>query len=190
MKNRLTKAALALTLLSIPALSMADEYNSLFGIEGGYSNINVETAGAGSVKIQKNGFGNVGLKLGAESENFRIFLSARYYDAKDFNKLNTIGGEFQYKFNFTKRANFFLGANAGKAYMKVATNGTQPSVDTSTGYLGADAGFNIHATELIDLEVGARYMSLDKKVTQGAYTYDFSSLTTAYASIILKWQMD
>ena len=190
MKKRLTKIALAASLLSMPVLAGADEYRSLLGFEGGYSNIDVEV-NPSAEQIQKNGFGNAGLKIGAESENYRMFLSARYYDAKDFNKLDTIGAEFQYKFNFAKKANFFLGANIGKAYVKVAKkNSSLPSAEMNTGYLGADAGFNFHASELIDLELGARYMYLDEKVTQGAYTYDLSSFTTAYASIIIKWQMD
>ena len=189
MKKRLTKIALAASLLSMPVLAGADEYNSLLGFEGGYSNIDIE-ANPSTEQIQQNGFGNVGIKVGAESENYRMFLSARYYDAKDFNKLDTIGAEFQYKFNFSKKANFFLGANIGKAYVKVAKKNAVPSAEMNTGYLGADAGFNFHASELIDLELGARYMRLNENITQGTYTYDLSSFTTAYASIIIKWKMD
>ena len=191
MKKRLTKIALAASLLSMPALVGADEYHSLLGFEGGYSNVDVESTNNGQTyEIQKSGFASGGLKIGAESEDYRIFLSARYYNAKDFSKLNTVGGELQYKFNFSKRANFFLGGNVGKAYMRVS-DGMNPSVSTDTTYLGGDAGFNIHATELIDLEVGARYMSFDETVELDPITkYKFSSLVTAYASIIIKWKMD
>ena len=175
----------------MPALAVADEYNSLFAIEGGYSNVDIEVSPS-TASIQKNGFGNVGIKVGAESENYRMFIGARYYDAKDFNKLDTIGAEFQYKFNFSKYANFFLGANIGKAYVKVAKKEgtTDLSADMNSGYLGGDAGFNIHASELVDLELGARYMHLDEQVTQAGQNYDFSSFVTAYASIIIKWKMD
>ncbi len=190
MKKRLTQIALAASLLSLPAFAVADdEYNSLLGIEGGYSNVNVETNTGTNTKIQKSGFGNVGLKIGAESKNYRAFLSARYYDAKDFSKLNTLGAEFQYKFNFAKQANFFLGANVGKAFMRISDN-IHPSVTAEPIYVGADAGLNFHASKLIDLEVGARYMNLGETVEQAGVTYDFSSLTTAYASIIFKWKMD
>jgi len=192
MKNRLTKAALALTLLGMPALSMADEYQSLFAIEGSYSNIDVETSGAANVDVQKNGFGGAGIKIGAESKDYRMFVSGRYFDAKDFSKLDTLGLEFQYKFNFSKPVNFFLGANVGYAYMKVGAQPDKglPSVDTTSVYYGADTGFNYHLNELIDLEAGVRFMKLDETLEREGVTYDFSSFVTGYASVIFKWQMD
>ena len=202
MKKRLTKIVLAASLLSMPAIAGADdEYNSLFGIEGGYTNVDVEQTTNNIVStIQKNGLANGGIKIGAESQNYRIFLSARYYDAKDFNKLDTVGAEFQYKFNFAKSANFFLGANAGKAYAKISQkvfgNVVLNSANINSGYVGADAGLNIHASKLIDLELGARYMRMNKTIVQYDSVnntfrkYNFDSLATAYASIIFKWQMD
>jgi len=192
MKNRFTKAALVLSLLSAPATMMADEYKSLFAIEGSYSNIDVETVGAGNVDVQSSGFGGVGLKIGAESEHYRVFLSGRYFDAQDFSKLNTIGAEFQYKFNFSKPVNFFLGGNVGYAYMKVGANPVYnlPSVDTSSLYYGGDAGFNYHMSELVDLEFGARFMKLNENLTRNGVYFDFSSFVTGYASVIIKWKMD
>ena len=177
MKKRLVKVVLALALLSIWTPSMADEYNSLFGIEIG-SKIRGE-------EIQKSWFGNAGLKVGAESEDFRFFLNARYYNTKD--KFITSGGEIQYKFNFTKYANIFFGLNAGLANIGITKSTKWPSVNANIRYLGADVGFNIHATELIDFEIGTRYMGLNKKVIQG---YDFASLKIAYASVIFKWKTD
>ena len=190
MKKILTKIALAACLLGIPAFVMADdEYNSLFAIEGGCSDVNLEVSSL-TEEIQTNEFGNVGLKIGAESENYRIFLSARYYDANDFTKFYTAGAAFQYKFNFSREANFFLGGNIGKAYVRVAQKGTLPSVDMSTGYVGGDAGFNFHTSSMIDLEIGARYMHFNETMIRNGYLYDLSSLATAYASIIIKWKMD
>jgi len=192
MKSGFTKVALALSLMGMPAAVMADEYNSLFAIEGSYSNIDVETLGGGNVDVQSNGFGGIGLKLGAESKNYRIFLSGRYFDAKDFSKLNTIGAEFQYKFNFSKPVDFFIGGNIGYAYMKIGADPVHnlQSVDTSSLYYGADTGFNYHMSELIDLEVGARFMKLNENLTQNGVNYDFSSFVTGYASVIIKWKMD
>ena len=192
MKNKLTKAALVLTFLCAPVTIIADEYNSLFAVEGSYSTIDVETSGATNVDVQTNGFGGIGLKLGAESKNYRIFLSGRYFDAKDFSKLTTMGGEFQYKFNFSKPVNFFLGGNVGYAYMKVGADPIHnlPSVDTTSIYYGADAGFNYHMNELVDLELGARFMTFDESLTRDGVNFDFSSFVTGYASVIIKWQMD
>ena len=194
MKKRLTKAILAMSLLTMPALSMADdEYHSLFAVEGSYNNIDVERTSVTSVNVQGSGFGGVGIKIGAESHNYRVFISGRYFDAKDFNKLNTIGAEFQYKFNFSKPVNFFLGVNAGYAYMKVGAdvlNGI-PSVDTTSPYYGADAGFNYHASKLIDLEAGVRFMNLNENLTTSdGVNFDFSSFSSVYTSVIIKWQMD
>jgi hypothetical protein len=190
MKKRLTKIVLAASLLSMPALSMADdEYTSLFGIEGGYSAIDLDV-NPSTDDIQTDGFGNVGLKIGAESEEYRVFLSARYYDAEDFTKFYTIGAEVQYKFNFAKKANFFIGANIGKAFAEIAQKGATPSADISSGYVGGDAGFNFHVTPMIDFEIGARYMYFNEDFTQGTYTYEFNSLSTGYASIIIRWKED
>jgi len=192
MKKRLTKAVLAVSLLTMPVLSVADEYHSLFAIEGSYNNIDVETANLNGVEVQSSGFGGVGIKIGAESHNYRIFLSGRYFDAKDFNKLDTIGGEFQYKFNFSQPVNFFLGVNGGYTYMKIGADTLRalPSVDTKSLYYGGDAGFNYHLSELIDLEAGVRFMRLNKNLKRSGVNFDFSSFTSAYTSVIIKWQMD
>jgi hypothetical protein len=190
MKSRFTKIVLAASLLSMPALAVADEYTSLVGVEGGYSNVDAQSmTGTTTRTIQDSGFGDFGVKIGAESKDWRIFVGARYYDAKDFSKLNTIGLEGQYIFNFAKEANFFVGGNVGKAYMRVS-DGVNPAVSTNSTYYGADAGFNFHATELVDLELGARYMRLSESVIQGGTTYEINSIATAYASVILKFQID
>ena len=42
------------------------------------------------------------VKIGAQTENYRVFLSARYYDADNLSTLNTYGAEIQYMFNFSK----------------------------------------------------------------------------------------
>ena len=188
MKNSLNKIVLATMIAAAPLA--AGEYDfdahSLFAIEGGATNVNVE-APAGSYDEKE--MANVGLKIGAEGEEYRIFLSARYYDMDDSSTLNTYGAEAQYLFNFSKPVNFFLGANAGVASVKIA-NSTISSERISEMYYGADAGFNIHASEMIDLEIGVRYMELQDAVVLSAPAVQVDSIATAYASVIIKWEMN
>jgi hypothetical protein len=193
MKKRFTKIALAASLLSMPAIAGANEYTSLFAIEGGYNKVTADVADTAPVQtysVQDSKLGSVGLKLGAQGENFRIFLSARYYDANNFSKLNTLGAEVEYLFHFSKPVSFFISANAGKAFMKVSSTPHYAAVSTNEYCYGGGAGFNLTVTDLVDVEIGARYIDLDSQVTQGTATYKFDSITSAYASIIFKYQMD
>ena len=188
MKNSLRKIVLA-TMIVVAPLT-AGEYSfdshSLFAVEGGASSVNVE-APAG-VYDEKE-MANIGLKIGAQTENYRVFLSARYYDMDNSSTLNTYGAEAQYLFNFSNPVNFFIGANGGVANVKIAVTGT-PSERVSEMYYGADAGFNIHASEMIDVEIGARYMALQDAVVLSAPVVKVDSITTAYASVIIKWEMN
>ncbi len=187
------KALVVVSLLGTTAVSLNAEgkTNSLFAIEGGTSTLRADTYITG-YEIKQSSMAHFGLKLGAEGENFRVFFSARNYLPDGENKLITAGAEVQYKFNFSKPVNFFIGANAGSAYIEVgpSADGTYPSTDITTPYFGGDVGMNYHASELVDLELGAKYMLLDKSATQGQVTYEFRDLTSFYGSIIFKWQMD
>jgi len=169
----------------------AQQTKSLLGIEGGTSSLRAQTDTAG-YEIQKASMGHFGLKFGAEGENYRIFFSARNFLADGSNNLLTGGIEGQYKFNFSKYADFFIGGNGGLAYIEIApsSDGMDPGVNLTTPYFGGDVGFNFHATETLDLELGAKYMFMDSTITQGTATYDFRDLTSFYASVIFKWQMD
>jgi hypothetical protein len=180
-----------LATLIAAAPAMADKTESLFAIEGGYSDLSADVSQS-AYSVQNAGMGHVGLKLGAQGENYRVFLSGRYYAAEKSNTLATAGAEIQYKFNFSNPVDFFIGANGGVAFIKIgqSDDGALASVSTNAPYFGGDAGFNYHASELIDLELGVKYMNIDDTVTQGATTYEFNNMTTAYASIIIKYQLD
>ena len=185
MKNSLTKVVLATMIATAPLVAgeYAFESESLFAIEGGVSS--VDTEAAAGVYDDKE-MANIGLKIGAQTENYRVFLSARHYDVEDLSSLHTYGGELQYLFNFSKPVNFFVGANAGVANITAAAVGI-PSESASPMYYGADIGFNIHASELIDIELGGRYMGLKDIVVAGVVVDD---IVTAYASVIIKWKLD
>lgn len=190
-KKLLQKALVVMSLLgtSFISLNASGTTDSLFAVEGGSSNLRAQRNPGGN-EIQDARMRHFGLKLGAEDKNYRIFISGRNFIADEGNYLLTGGIEAQYKFNFSKRADFFIGGNGGIAYIEIGSDGTNPGITLKTPYYGADVGFNFHATESLDLELGAKYMLIDSVVTQGAMTYDFGDLTSFYGSIIFKWQMD
>jgi len=174
--------------MPLAASEYAFDTHSLFAIEGGASSVDIDVTGPTDATVEDSAVANVGIKLGAQSENYRVFLSARYYDVQDIESLYTVGGEIQYLFNFSKYANFFIGGNIGEAFIQIK----EDSGSAKSMYYGGDVGFNIHASKTFDIELGGRYMQLSETVTPvgSAYSYDFNYIATGYASLIIKWQMD
>ena len=179
MRKKLTKIVLATVLASMPLLAdkiaEVNPTKSLFAIEGSYNKTDFKSTGGHS---KTDDFGGFGLKIGAQVKHYRIFLSGRMYAIKDFDYAYTYGGEVQYLFTFSKIANFYIGANAGKAVMRQSKDVGTISVDDF--YYGGDTGFNIHASELIDVEMGVRAMQIN----------NFDNMATAYVSMIIKYDMD
>ncbi len=191
MKKRLTKIALAASILSMPVLAGANEYKSLFAVEGGASKVSADvTVSSQMYSVEQSKLGNVGIKIGAEGKNFRIFLSGRHYNTKDFDKLNTLGAEIEYLFHFSKPMSFFLSANTGKAFMNLGPTVNYPSVTADTYYFGGGAGLNLAVNNRVDIELGARYMGLGNTIVQGNTEYKFNDIISAYGAVIIKWQMD
>jgi hypothetical protein len=165
--------------------------NSLIGFEAGYSGFDYERTTSGVTDARETvNINHGGIKIGAESENYRLFLSARAFDGGDFDYARAYGVEVQYLLNFSKMANVYFGVNAGKVDMRFADKTNNKTVKLSNGYMGGDVGVNVHLGKSADFEVGARLMSLNASATDGAVTYDFDNIVTAYASIIFKYQMD
>lgn len=195
MKKELQKIALSLVLIgstlsagSIP--SYEANTNSLVGIEGGYSSLdyNKDTQSITSV-----GLANLGLKVGAESKDYRVFLSGRYfYDVNaEYEYLTTFGAEIQYKFNPSKAFNFFIGANGGYSAMRFDTGDGFGPRSIAAPYFGADVGTNIHITKGMDFELGGRVMSIQATHVSDTYgDYNIGNIVNVYASLIFKWQMD
>lgn len=195
MRKKLMKVILAAFLTVTPLMAEVSEYEyntySLLGFEGGYSSFDVEKNVAGSAaEIKKYQFGHGGMKIGAQTDNYRLFLSGRYFNLEDFDYANTMGVEAQYLFNFASFANFYLGVNGGIANMRFAPTGESTSRTISDPYIGGDAGFNIHLGDSADFEFGARVMSIQAENVQGSTTYKFDSIVSGYASIIFKYKMD
>ncbi|WP_428738617.1 hypothetical protein [Sulfurimonas sp.] len=182
MKNKLY------TLLLVASLgataSLADE--SLIGIEGGGSTFNVDKNTGASKDYT---LANVGLKIGAQSDDYRAFLSVRYYDNSTFTSMVTYGGELQYLLNVSSMANFFLGVNAGVVDLKMK-DADSIERKVSHGYIGGDAGFNVHVGDNLDVEIGARIINVDAQNVQTNGTYQYNNLITGYGSLIYKFHMN
>ncbi len=184
MKNKLSKLALAtlLSTASLVASSLEDDTYSLIGVEGGYSNININKSG---VSGSTTNLPSAGFKLGAQNENYRVFASVRYFTGADFDYITTYGAELQYLVNFSQSANFYFGANVGVANIKYTPSGDKYRT-LSDSYFGGDVGFNFHLAENSDLELGVRYMDLNAKNSINNIEYRFSGMMHGYVSYIYK----
>lgn len=193
MKKYLNKIILLALLAGAPLLAEGESmysYNahSLIGIEAGYSTFDVEDDAATPLR-ETYTFGHGGIKIGAETENYRLFLSGRYCKIDDFDYAYTLGAEVQYLYNFSENANLYFGVNAGVAEMRlIDVNDVTRTI--SDPYVGGDIGFNIHMGQSMDVEIGARVMSLNADNTINNLTYTFDTITSGYMSLIFKYQMD
>jgi len=196
-KNKLKKVILGLVLSSASlmageASSYEFQTKSLVGIEGGYNALGYEYGTATNNSIHRTWVAHAGLKIGAETQDFRAFLSGRYfYDkSRQYDYIVTYGGEIQYKFNVTKVFNVFMGVNGGIANLAFRANGENFTRTISEPYFGGDLGANIHLGESVDWEIGGRVMSIQADNIRNGKTYHVNQLITAYTSIIFKWTMD
>ena len=197
-KINIKKIVLGIALLATPL--MADyEFNtkSLVGIEGGASTLDFENGVNLNNTQGSTSIANLGLKLGAETEDFRAFLSGRYfYDSSNkYDYLTTFGVEIQYKFNVSKIFNIYMGVNGGFANAKFRgtdINGVEETFSRtiSDPYFGGDIGTNIHLGNTTDLEIGGRIMSVQATNTKNSVSYRIGNIVNVYASLIFKWQMD
>jgi hypothetical protein len=193
-KKILNKLIVTSLLLTSVTYANDDRYysRSLVGFENSYSSFSVQDA---SATKNKESFGAVGMKIGAETKNVRMFLSARNGFMSDknyeYNSSFMYGVELQYMINMDKMANFFVGVNVGKVNFKFNDEAASNNIAYVSGYKGADVGFNIHVADSLDLELGGRFMTLDdSEHTVNGDTYTFDDIITGYMSLIFKYQMD
>ena len=200
MKNRIKNIIVATALLAGTASFAEGSYGysakSLVGIEGGYSNIDYESGLQYNNLAQKLSSGHIGFKLGAETEDFRFFLTSAYYTAgSEYDYLYTYGAALQYKFNASKYFNFYIGANGGMLDSKFRAEDINGVAETfsrtiTSPYFGGDVGTNIHLNNNFDLELGARVMSVQSTSTEQNVSYKLGNIVSAYGSLIFKWQMN
>ena len=192
-KNQLKKVVCGAIILSS---SLVASSNSLVGIEGGYGSLSSEvtdkTLTPARYTKDSMGLSSIGLKIGAESTNYRVFLSARYNKGSDskYDYISTYGGELQYVFNVASSTNIFVGVNAGLANLKFSVNGENFSRTISDPYLGGDLGINIHMTDAMDLELGARAMNIQATNSKNNIDYALENIISGYASLIFKFKID
>jgi len=189
MKKKL-KSLVLCSILSATTV-IADE--SLVAIEGTYGGLNVdsEVVSTGLAKNDNVSLAGGGLKIGAQSDNYRLFLSANYYAASndDYNYVATYGIELDYLIKLSKSFGVFLGVNGGMANIEqIDTTGIKRT--SSDPYFGGAAGINIHVSRSVDFELGGRMLIMDISNTRNDVKYTYNSLASGYASIIFKFKMN
>ena len=142
-----------------------------------------DPSGGDYIILDKSGsaFGG-GLKIGGESKDYRLFLSARYHDVEDYDYVSTLGAEIQYLIRAGEHFNVFLGLNGG-VMASQATIGTV-EYSTTNPYAGADAGVNIDIVDNLGVEFGLR---VNKAFADSSEIGAVDYLAEGYASIVFKF---
>jgi len=191
MKKKLSGIVLATSLLCTGTyaddLHFKDGTKSLIAFETGFSSLDMDLP---TVSGESESFANVGVKVGAETRNYRVFASFRYLAISDFDYATTVGLELQYLINLSSSFNMFVGLNGGYANMKLADSSNRTRT-FSDPYYGADFGCNYHMNENFDLEVGVRVNTLDAENTlDAAGTYKLNNILGAYVGVVYKFDLD
>lgn len=190
MKKIIINLTVLITLISSSS-AIATPYifntKSLVGVEGTYNSFDISNDASYSDELV---YISTGIKIGGESEKYRLFLSARKNFIANYDYSHAIGAEAQYLMNFTSVANMFIGVNTGTLTLKFDDEASL-NRKVSSKYYGGDIGFNLHLSDFTDLEIGARKINLtEPSHLQGGVTYTFENITNMYISLIFKYSMD
>ncbi len=186
---------------SATAVSANDDFTfntkSLIGFEGGYSTFDVDNNYNAQFPFNNvdptdsYDSGYIGLKIGAQGNDFRAFLSARnIFIGSEYDYFVTLGAEIDYFFNFSKKANFYIGANGGYLFSKFQADNETFNRKMDGLYYGGQLGFDFHVSPRFDVEVGARIMDTDVSDSTGAVKYTLDYIVEGYTSFIIKFDMD
>lgn len=189
------KIAFSMAAVALSSVLNAAQTSSLVAVEGGYSSVASEVTDSSvtpnTYAQDKSSMGNAGLKIGAEGDNYRVFAGGRYYFAGgEYDSLTSYGVDLQYKFNFFKGFNMFVGGGVGMVNAKFNVPTEAFTRTISDPYYSGDFGVNIHLNENFDLELGAKYMVLNASNVKSDVDYTFNDITTGYTSLIYKFQLD
>ena len=137
------------------------------------------------IKNEGNSAFGGGLKLGGESEHYRLFVSGRYHAVDNYDYVVTAGLELQYLLRFTEYFDIFLGINGGMMGSQATISSTEYSVWNP--YAGADAGVNIDVAENFGIELGVR---MNQAFADSSEVGSVDNLVEGYASLVFKFTSD
>ena len=124
------------------------------GLEVGATEVQGDTGGVlGELDHKETGV-EFGLRVGAQSNEWRSMILLNYFDKGDQNTEKLMMSVDYFFLDSTEEQNYFkpyLGVNAG--YM----NYESTNVDESGFLYGAQAGFVVEVMESIDIDLGYRY---------------------------------
>lgn len=190
-RNSFKSLFVASLLIALPL--MADN-DSLLGVELGYAGIDTQRSATPQITTKTYTLPNGGLKIGAEGDDYRLFLDLHYYANSDrFDYLTTYGTEFDYMLHLSESANLYLGVGIGMANIKFTPtkhNATDLVRTLSDYYYSGTLGFNFEITNGFDLDLGARYTSINSNNTKNSVEYNFDNLINGYATFIYKFTID
>lgn len=192
MKNLILKITISIFALSLSVSVLnADVYNtsSLIALEGSYGMYDVENDDVPALDDREI-FSGAGIKIGAQTNNYRLFLSFRNNFVDGYDSSYSYGLEAQYLMNFSKYVNLYLGVNGGMIN-SIFDDSLANSREVESSYVGGDVGVNLHLGSTIDFEIGARLSVLNDPINiQNGVEYTFGYISTGYASFIIKYDMD
>ncbi|QSZ42624.1 hypothetical protein GJV85_11065 [Sulfurimonas aquatica] len=173
-----------------------DNSKSLFAVEAGYNSLGTEYTDRNISPVvttqSTSSLMSLGLKIGAQTDTYRVFLSAKYFSDTDnkFDYLTTYGVEGQYLIHTFSKADLFIGLNGGIANAKLILVQDGVSRTISDPYFGAEAGINFHVSGSFDFDIAGRYMGIDALNVISKREFTLSDMVGIYTSLTYKWKMD
>ena len=163
---------------------------TIIGIEGGFGQTSIETNATGATN-QTPYLGGLGLKLGAEGQEYRIYIDGRYYIIDGVEFAFSGGATIQYIFRFSNFMNYFVGIEAGVTSFRYKVENESFTRETGLQlYYGANTGFNFDITDSVGIELGGRYMVMDAANTKDGVLTKIPYIAEGYLAIDFKYVME
>ena len=138
----------------------------ILGIEGGMSTIQADTSGIFGEMNHEGEDTEYGVRIGAQSENWRTMLILNYFDSED-DAQNYEKGLIELDYypyamgGDTVSIKPFLGINLGYMNYESDADGVSDDIDESGFLYGGQVGVTIEMMENLDLDVMHRYSLSD-----------------------------